>query len=278
MEGKMRFVRIFSLFLLGIVAVPVLFGRSAEMQVLVNGIPLANHYHRGTKYLEATKGEKYAIRITNPLGVRVAVALSVDGLNTIDARHTDARSARKWVLGPYESMVISGWQMNSRQARRFFFTTEDRSYAAGLGQVKNLGIISAAFFRERTQWVHNPKHTKRANQRWTEGNSQAESKERPEAEHANSSNPRLRQSDSQTKATSPAEEYAATGIGEHVSHKVRLVHMNLEPKPFTVVNLRYEFRPALVKLGVIPPSPALDTLTRRERAEGFHGVVYCPKP
>ena len=70
--------------------------------------------------------------------VRVAVALSVDGLNTIDARHTDASSARKWVLGPYEAVTIRGWQTNSAQARRFFFTTEDESYGGWLGKKENL--------------------------------------------------------------------------------------------------------------------------------------------
>ena len=33
-----------------------------------------------------------------------------------------ARDATKWVLGPYESTEISGWQVNDRTARGFFFT------------------------------------------------------------------------------------------------------------------------------------------------------------
>ena len=129
---------------------------SPEVEVLVNGAPVPRYFHDGITYLEAIKGKEYAIRITNPVGSRVAVALSVDGLNTIDARHTDARSGRKWVLGPYESVVISGWQTNAQQARRFFFTTEERSYGAWLGKTENLGIISAVFFREKSCWVERP--------------------------------------------------------------------------------------------------------------------------
>ena len=49
---------------------------------------------------------------------RVAVALSVDGLNTIDARHTSPWNASKWVLEPYETITIGGWQMSSERARR----------------------------------------------------------------------------------------------------------------------------------------------------------------
>jgi hypothetical protein len=62
------------------------------------------------KSIEALKGKEYEIRLHNPFPVRVAVALSVDGLNTIDAQHTTAAHGRKWVIGPYETITISGWQ------------------------------------------------------------------------------------------------------------------------------------------------------------------------
>ena len=58
-----------------------------------------------------------AIRLHNPSPVRVAVALSVDGANTIDARRTVAADARKWVLDPYETITIRGWQTSDARAR-----------------------------------------------------------------------------------------------------------------------------------------------------------------
>src|SRR5262249_15258512 len=91
----------------------------------------------------------YVLRVTNPLPYRVAVALSVDGLNTIDAKHTDAWGATKWVLGPYESTVIPGWQVNGSTARRFTFTSEKRSYGAWLGKTEDLGVIEAVSNRRR---------------------------------------------------------------------------------------------------------------------------------
>ena len=87
------------------------------VNVLVDDAPRAEYVHRGTVYIEAVRGASYSLRITNPTPYRVAVALSVDGLNTIDAKHTDARNASKWVLEPYESTVISGWQVSNRAAR-----------------------------------------------------------------------------------------------------------------------------------------------------------------
>ena len=120
-----------------------------ELTVLVGDEPRPEYYGRGNVYVEAIRGEPYALRLTNPTPYRVAVALSVDGLNTINAKHTDPSHAAKWVLSPYESTTISGWQVNESFARRFFFTGERQSYGARLGQTENLGVIEAVFYRER---------------------------------------------------------------------------------------------------------------------------------
>src|SRR4026209_2623016 len=120
----------------------------ADVEILVNGVPQRRYAHEGRCYVEALNGREYAIRIRNPYPVRVAVALSVDGLNTVDARHTAASEARKWVLDPYQTITIAGWQTNASHARAFEFTTEERSYGQALGRTANLGTVSAVFFRE----------------------------------------------------------------------------------------------------------------------------------
>jgi len=43
------------------------------------------------------------------------------------------------------------------------------------------------------------------------------------------------------------------------------------------VNIRYEFRPQLVTLGILPPAPTADPLQRRERARGFE-PGFSPEP
>src|SRR5262245_51778120 len=105
-----------------------------QVEILIDGQSVPEFVHADATYIEALNGRNYSIRLTNPFGARMAVALSVDGLNTIDARHTEAYSAKKWVLGPYESVTIRGWQTNSKQARKFFFTTEEESYANWLSK------------------------------------------------------------------------------------------------------------------------------------------------
>ncbi len=236
---------------------------AVEVEVLVNGVPQRRYAHDGRWYVEALNGREYAIRMRNPYPVRVAVALSVDGLNTIDARHTAAADGRKWVIDPFQTITISGWQVNRAEARRFEFTTEARSYGQALGLTDNLGVISAVFFKERA-----PVMTRESHERSEESGRLARTA--PEAPAAAEG----QAADSSTaadarKKLSAAEEYAATGMGQRTGHAVRQVYLDLEASPVKTVNIRYEFRPQLVRLGILPAAPVVDPLQRRERSRGF---------
>jgi hypothetical protein len=59
---------------------------------------------------------------------------------------------------------------------------------------------------------------------------------------------------------------------------VQWVHLDLDSKAVAEVTIRYEYRAALVKLGIIPRDyPRPSVLDRRERAQGFD-PKYCPVP
>jgi hypothetical protein len=227
---------------------------NAEVDILVDGLAQPRYAHHGRWYVEALKGRGYAIRLQNPHPVRVAVALSVDGLNTIDARQTTAAEARKWVLGPYETVVISGWQTSRTEARRFEFTTEERSYGHALGKTANLGVITAVFFRERVPAVVSGKSSDDAGRLGQEPRS-------PE--------PARQEAAAAASRSNEADDYAATGMGRRTNHQVTQVWLDLEDTPAQTVNIRYEFRPQLVRLGILSPSSVADPLQRRERARGF---------
>ena len=66
-----------------------------------------------------------------------------------------------------------------------------------------------------------------------------------------------------------ADDYAATGMGRRTEHAVERVWLDLEDAPAASVNIRYEFRPQLVRLGIVPARAPGDPLRRRERARGF---------
>jgi hypothetical protein len=72
------------------------------------------------------------------------------------------------------------------------------------------------------------------------------------------------------------DELAATGIGREIEHSVVSVDFEEEDAPASTLSVRYEYRDALVRLGVIP---AVDTdLARRERARGFSDSGFAPDP
>jgi hypothetical protein len=237
-----------------------------DVDIIVDGARQPRYAHEGRWYVEARNGREYAIRLRNPYPGRVAVALSVDGLNTIDARETTAADARKWVLGPYETVTISGWQTSQTEARRFEFTTEARSYGQALGKTANLGVIAAVFFKERVAAIRSDSSNYDAARPAPAPPSSAPAAPAEQAAAAAAGG-----------AMKAVDEYAATGMGRLTGHAVSQVWLDLEDAPAQTVSMRYEFRPQLVSLGILPPTPTADPLQRRERAQGFT-PGFCPDP
>jgi hypothetical protein len=200
-----------------------------ELDVLVDGRPLTEYRESGQTFVEALRGEEYELKLRNPTADRVAVALSVDGLNTIDAEQTSAWNASKWVIEPYETITISGWQMSSERARRFYFTTERDSYVAKLGRKANIGVISAVFFREKRREIP-------ITRRGAEG-------------------PSMSSAEPQKQADAAREGRAATGIGRDVRHDVRSVDMDLDSRPAAELTIRYEFGREISRGGRFCPEP-----------------------
>ena len=223
-----------------------------DVEILVNGVPQTRYAHDGRWYVEALKGREYAIRLRNPYPVRVAVALSVDGLNTIDARETTA--SRRPQVGARSVSRLSPSPDGRRaasHARAFEFTTEERSYGQALGKTAEpRHHLGGVLPRARAALLAASRSSR---------NRAPSQRRRP---HAPSASDR-----SANKAE--ADEYAATGMGRRRDHAVEQVWLDLEEAPAASVNIRYEFRPQLARLGVIPPSTRVDPLRRRERARGF---------
>ena len=258
---------------------PVVAENGFSVEVLVDGRTLTEYAARGRRYIEAFENAEYELRIHNPTGERVAVALSVDGLNSIDARHTSAWDAHKWVIEPYGTINVRGWQMSGESARRFYFTTERDSYAAKLGQASNLGLITAVFFRERRPVTIMPVTPAQTRPPYEKEDRIRDQRSAPSA--GNSSTQSEAGRDAAKSASSyppPDDESAATGIGRSVRNNVQWIKLDLDTRPAAEVTIRYEYRASLVRLGIIPRDyPRPNVLDRRERAQGFE-PKYCPQP
>ncbi len=276
-----------------------------RMEIIVDGRVAREYDGRRKTYIQAYKGKEYAIRLSNDTPGRVAVALSVDGLNTIDAKHTTAREATKWVLGPWEQVTITGWQVGPDHARQFVFTSEESSYGAWLGETRNLGNISAVFYGEQTPCCDDPAPYT-SGDTWDWDGALGDSGGTPRRQSPRSSEPRGRDRGEESaplaEAEAPAErsggsassrssagadaddsgywsedrsrrekksERAATGTGRRTRHSVEWVAFDLDPNPIATTSLRYGFRDELVELGILP-RPRRDTsLSRRESGSGF---------
>jgi hypothetical protein len=230
--------------------------------VLVDGVPQPEYAARGKIYVEALRGRNFTIRLANPTARRVAVALSVDGRNVIDAKRTTEREATKWILGPGETLDIPGWQISGETARKFFFTETASSYAKWLGDTSNVGTIEAVFFREKRREPIAVLQEAMPPQADVEG--KTDSRPAPAAPSTHS----------RGSAANGADGFAATGIGDRTDFPMTWVAFEEESAPAARVSIRYEFRPELVRLGVLRPKDGLST---REQARGFEHD-YAPDP
>jgi hypothetical protein len=235
------------------------------LAVVVDGCEAPEFLHDGKLYVEALRGRNFTLRLSNPTAERVAVALSVDGRNVVDAKRTTAAGAAKWILSPGQTVEIPGWQVSGETSRRFFFTETSRSYAKWLGDTRNVGTIEAVFYRERR-----PEPAPVAE---GQAGSLEERDERPlrmNAPPAAAGNSRERRAEK-----SEADRFAATGIGDRTQFPVRWIEFDEEPDPAARIALRYEFHRELVRLGVL--APLRDGLAARERSRGFE-PGYAPDP
>ncbi len=279
-----------------------------SMEVQLDGRAMTEYRSGSRSYVEAKKARNYTIVLRNSTSGRVAVALAVDGLNSIDAKHTAAIDGKKWVLGPYETATIAGWQVDGEHARKFVFTSEEKSYGAWIGKTTNLGVISAVFYAEKPGPVCCYPTPRDPYGRYDLGGDDADGVAELEADERRTSersktprSPRAGASKAEpasegvmdsTASSSGAlrrgdagsggkiadrkvgkkrdEERAATGMGARTKHHVEWVAFDLDPEPLASFDVRYAFRDELVALGIDPDWPAITpAIERRERAQGF---------
>lgn len=249
-------------------ALPATPGSLVALSVTVDGAPAALYPARdgtGRLYLEARRGCRYALTLENRSGERLAAVLTVDGLNVISGER-DLGRGRMYVLDPWQRTSVQGWRTSLQEVRRFRFVDEEASYSARSGKAnEKMGWIELAVYRERRPFVRAVPEP----EPWR--GSSARNESAPTARDDRET----RGSAEKAGPPAAAQAYPGTGWGERARDEVVLVQFDPESEPCERATVRYEYRPALVALGVLPPAPVWrDRLHERDRAES--GFVQPP--
>ena len=196
----------------------------------------------------------------------------MDGLNAISGER-DAGRGRMYVLDPWQRTTVQGWRTSLQEVRRFTFVDERASYAARSGKAnEKMGWIEVAAYRERRRRSSSP----------LRGSELPSPAPRPSSRRATRAGGEAARDQGASSAEAPAapklqggaraRAYPGTGWGPRAHDPVVLVSFDPEPEPAQRVTLRYEYRPALVALGVLPRPvpPWRDRLRERDQAQpGF---------
>jgi hypothetical protein len=222
----------------------------------------------GRQYLEARPGASYAVRMRNRTGERVAVQLTVDGLNAISGERQAAGPGRMYILDPWQGSTIRGWRTSMEEIRQFTFVDEKASYAARSGKANGkMGWIEIAVYRERRPapvwrpWSENKRDSDSAR-----GDAEAGA---PREEGAR---------DKAAQAPAPAgraQSYPGTGWGDRSTDHAVVVEFQPQANPAEQITLRYEYRSALQALGILP-RPCCDRDRLSQREQGTDGFAQPP--
>lgn len=216
---------------------PWIADRDVEIEIIddsgreLRQYPLRGNGNRRTSraYVEAERGENYAIRVRNHSGYRIGLVIAVDGRNILSGKKSHlARSERKYILNPHESAVYQGWRTSRSRVHRFYFTDAADSYAEAFGDRTAMGVIAVAVYRQKLRRSE-PLELK---------------------QYSDAPQPRLGKRGLAHGAEGDASR-PGTGFGESEWSPSRQVAFRPEKHPSMKRFLKYEWRETLCRKGII---------------------------
>lgn len=207
----------------------------AKIDIFSKNAEATKYAKQGTVWIEGQSNAEYFIKITNNCPWKTLAVVSVDGLNVLNGETANYQQGG-YVVNSMSTVNITGWRKNSNKTAAFYFTYPEDSYVGRVGKAGNIGVIGAAFFREKESLVYMPDPG--AGYRY----------EKPRASSESSLNaPAMRQA--------PVEKSLGTGYGRDIQSRVTSVEFDRNPSPFMVHQIRYETRQKLIQMGVIEIEP-----------------------
>ncbi len=179
-------------------------------------------------YVEAIKGENYALRIRNLSNKRIGLVIAVDGRNIISGEKSYLNNKESmYILKPYETQTYAGWRTSESDIHRFYFTDVEDSYAHAFNDRSAMGVIAIAVFEEK------PKR-----------------KRFKLFSHSNTPAPSTRSNE----AEKIEDKAAGTGFGDHKASYTYRVQFEPKYTAKTKFFFKYEWRETLCQKQVIPCS------------------------
>jgi hypothetical protein len=261
-----------------------------------SGAVLPSYFHDGRVYVLGSLGRRYLVRVRNGSPRRVEVVVSVDGRDVIDGRPASF-SKRGYLVSPWGEVLIDGYRLSEAAVASFRFATVPRSYAARMGDARDVGVIGVAVFPEREvlRRPPPPPYVPYASPGGPPEASRSEdhaaradaapaplSAPPPSAGHAQaapSPAPALEGAERSRKVERPG---LGTEFGEErESRVVEVAFERARPQPDAVLALRYDDRAGLLALGIDVDRRGpgwRDEASLRERANPFRGSAYAEPP
>ena len=266
-----------------------------QVEVLVDGTPTQSFWHEGETFVLGHLGDRYTIRVSNHTGRRVEAVVSVDGRDVIDGKPGDFARKSGYLVPSWGQVEIDGWRLSQQQAAAFRFSSVADSYAARMGNARNVGVIGVAIFPERLYrpaprpvYPTVPYRHESENLRDSYGSNGAgedTSRAAPAPRASTSAQAQTESADevrpAAKAAAAPGESYAprrsrpglGTEFGEAVSSQIReveFVRAN-RSEPAAVLGLRYNDRAGLIAMGIDVDGPwcCSDDSSLRRTAEPF---------
>jgi len=233
-----------------------------------SGSELPTFQYRGRTYVLGTVNQRYLVHVRNGSGRRVEAVVSVDGRDVIDGRQARWEK-RGYLIAAHGELTIDGYRLNEASVAAFRFSSVSRSYAAEMGDARDVGVVGAAIFPERA-----PRITVRP-----EAGSRTREGAPPQAQSKSAAG----RSESSAAPASPAER---PGLGtefgeEHDSRVVEVAFERESSHPEALISLRYDDRPGLLSLGIdVDHRGALsrEDACLREDANPFRRDAFAEPP
>ena len=192
-------------------------------------------------YMEAVKGDKYSVEVTNRSDRNIGVVIAVDGKNIISGNKSGLKNnERMYIIGPHAINTFEGWRTGMDRTNRFYFTEQSDSYAEKVfADASAMGTIAIAVYREKLPPIR----------------LKSELPFRTQEAPAGAASRAPMEKRSYDRTEKEKSEQAGTGFGETTYSPARQVHFEPENIIAEKIVLKYEWRQELCKKGIIGCGP-----------------------